>query len=696
MRVLTLLLSAAGLAALSQGAARAQDVSAVVVTAAPYAVSLDSVTTSVNILTRADLDVAPPVGLGDLLNGQPGLRSSFYGPGASRPIIRGLSGPRVLILQNGTGQVDASSLSPDHAVASEPSEAQRIEVLRGPAALAYGGSAIGGVVNIIDDRIPSARVDGVGGRVSSSYDSNNDGKAISAALKAGAGPLVFAIDGAKRRSSDYRVQTNPISDRLEAAQGVTALNDRRVRNSDVDLYAYGAGVSYVGAQGYLGGSVRKTSTVYGVPYGQIVQVGPVAPDAEGPVAIHLHQTRYDLRGEHGLDLGPFEKIRAAVGYADYEHAEVDRSNGAVGTRFLSTGTEGRLELVQRDRDGWQGAFGIQGLSRDFEAIGEEAFIPPVTITEAGVFTLQRLDKDSWGFEGGLRLDRRDLKSNLTGHPTSAAAAGYGINWARADGHPDFSNVSASGAVFVRPAEHLFLALSLSRNARAPTEFELFADGPHEGTGVYEIGDPTLKSEKVVTLEATARWTATRGKAELHLFKARYDGFIEEAYTGGRADDDGLIGPDGELPVVRFTQTGASFYGVEFAGSYDLWRHGSRSLSLESAADYVHGNAGGNPIARIPPYSVTAGLAWSSLVFEAKLEARYVGRQDRTTAFELATAAYALINANVSAKPFKDQGFRLFLDGRNLTGEEAREHASFLKDVAPLPGRSLRAGLAYSF
>ena len=213
---------------------------------------------------------------------------------------------------------------------------------------------------------------------------------------------------------------------------------------------------------------------------------------------------------------------------------------------------------------------------------------------------------------------------------------------------------------------------------------------------FEIGDPTLKSEKVFTVEGTVRWTAQRGEAELHVFKASYDGFIEEAYSGDRAGDDGVLDPDGELPVVRFTQKDASFYGMELHTSYDLWRQGDRSLSLEGTADYVHGNADGAPVARIPPYSVTAGLNWKSPKLEAKIEARRVGKQDRTTAFELPTDSYTLINASFSTKPFKDRGVRLFVDGNNLTGEEAREHASFLKDIAPLPGRSIRAGFAYSF
>lgn len=673
------------------------EVSEVVVTAAPYAVSLGSVTTSVNVITRDELDVAPPVGLGDLLNGEPGLRSSFFGPGASRPIIRGLSGPRVLILQNGVGLVDASSLSPDHAVASEPGDAQRIEVLRGPSTLAYGGSAIGGVVNIIDERVPlSVAEDGFDGRVSLSYDTNNDGIGIAAGFKGGSGPIVVAVDAVHRESGDYDVPTNPVSSRLAAAEGLVPLSDRTVLNSDVELNSFGIGVSWVGDDGYLGGSVKRTETTYGVPFPQVFDPGPPDPDAEGPVKIELAQTRYDLRGEHGVAWGPFDRARFSIGYADYQHAEIEVESGALGTQFLSRGGEGRIELVQRERDGWQGAVGIQGLVRSFEAIGDEAFIPPVGIHEQGAFTLQRHDRGAWGVEGGLRIDRRALSADLAGRPTSDAATALGRDWSTTSDDQDFTNVSASAAVFLRPGEGWFAALSLSHNARAPTEFELFADGPHAGTGAYEIGDPRLDSEKVTSLEATLRWTGERGRLQAHLFSARYDGFIEQAPTGVFVDDGGTPDPDGELPVFSFFQTDATFWGGELEGEYDVWSDGDRSLSLTGAFDYVRGDTGAGAPARIPPYSVTAGLAWASPRLDAKLEIKRVGEQDRVATFELPTDGYTLLNAAIYYKPFDDRNARLFIDGRNLTDEEAREHASFLKDIAPNPGRSIRFGVAYRF
>ncbi len=642
------------------------EVSKVVITAAPYAVSLDTVTSSVNVITRDQLDVAPPAGLGDTLNGQPGLRSTFYGPGASRPVIRGLSGPRVMVLENGVGQVDASSLSPDHAVASDPGEATRVEVLRGPSTLAYGGSGIGGVVNIIDERVPSSpAANGFEGRVAGSVSSVDDGKAINGSAKFGKGPLVFAIDADHRESSDYDVPTAPVSSRLARRDGLTPDPDKTVKNTDVEMDAYGAGVSYVHDSGFFGVSVKKTDTTYGVPYLQVL--APIDPDAEGPVSIHLQQTRYDLRGEQDVDLGPFAKIRLSAGHAKYEHAEVSVDSGEVGTRFLSDGTEGRLELVQKERDGWQGAVGFQALERHFSAIGDEAFVPSTDIKEYGVFTLQRLDKGVWGLDAGLRFDSRELKTDFT--------------------KKSFDNVSASLGLFYKPADHQFVALTLSRNGRAPTEFELFADGPHPGTGGYEVGDADLKSEKVTSLEATYRYTGERLRVEGHLWGAQYDGFIEEAPTGAVQDD---------LPVFQYFQTDAKFHGAELETSYVAWRGGENTLKLEGVYDYVRGKTDLGVPARVPPWGLTGRVVWSSPRLDVQTEVRRVGSQNRVADFELPTDGYTQVNAMVTFKPVADSALRLFVDGRNLTNETIREHASFLKDFAPSPGRSVRAGFAWRF
>lgn len=669
IRSLTLAaLIAAPISAEAQSRSQTTEVDQLVVTAAPFVISQDALTANIDILDRRQIDAAPPAGLGDVLSGLPGVRSSFFGPGASRPVIRGLSGPRVLVLTNGVGLIDASTLSPDHQVASDPAEAERIEVLRGPSALAYGGSGIGGVVNVIDGRIPIRKPQsGFAGRFASSVSSVDDGYALSGAVDAAAGPVVLHLDAAKRQSEDYAVPVHPESARQLASEGEPAppKGGTKVANSGVDLKALGAGLSFVGERGFAGFSVKRTRTTYGVPgHAHEHEDGEEHHQGEESVLIDLEQTRYDARAERELD-GPFERLRLTAGYADYEHVEVEA--GATGTTFTSSGYELRGELVQRERDGWQGAIGVQGLKRDFDAIGEEALVPRTTISELGAFALQRLDRGHWGLDGGLRIDRRKLDSLA--------------------GEADFTNVSVSAGVFYRPAEPWFLGLSLSRNGRAPTEMELFAYGPHVGTRSFEIGDQSLDSEVVRSLEATLHYKGQRLSSDVHIFAARYDSFIDQRPSGQEIDG---------LPVYRYEQTKADFHGFEVELTYDLWKEAQRGLRLEAAADYVAGDTDLGPPARIPPWSVTGRVVLTQPRWSGSLEVRHVAKQDEVATFELPTDGYTFVNLRASATPFGDRRVTLFAEARNLTNVEAREHASFLKDLVPLPGRNLRAGLSYRF
>lgn len=654
------LLMAGAAAACASPALAQSTVSEVVVTAAPYPVSIDSMTSHVEILTRDELDLAPAVGLGDLLGSTPGVRSSAFGPGASRPIVRGLSGARVLVLANGVGMVDASTLSPDHAVASDPGEASRIEVLRGPSALAYGGSGVGGVVNVIDDRIPSRLPEGGANlRGAASYDTVDKGFALSSGLKAAKGPWVVAADVSVHDSHDYATPSTPVSPAYAAANGLTPDPRKTQDNTEVSLKAYGAGVSYVAGDGFLGVSVKRTTSLYGIPYAQVLE-GPVG---EPPVVIDLEQTRYDLRGEAPVHLGPFARVRVSAGWADYDHAEKDAATGEVGTRFLSQGGEARFELVQARDGGHDGAFGLQLLSRKLQAIGDEAFIPDVRIREIGAFTLQRWEAGRFGLDAGLRLDRRELET--------------------ADRSRDFSNVSAALGASFKPADPWFLALSLSYNGRAPTELELFADGPHAGTGAFEIGDDSLSSEKVASAEATLRYARGGFRAEGHLFYASYDGFIEERRTGEIEDN---------LSVYRISQGDADFHGFELETVVPI----AGGLRAEAEADYVRGSTDQGPPPRLPPWSATARLVYAADAYSVTGEVRHVAEQDRVAAFETPTPSYTLVNVRADWKPQALQGVRVFLDARNLTDETAREHASFLKDIVVQPGRSLRIGFSASY
>ena len=668
------LVTALGWSALA-GAAAAQSVAAqdprdpavalddVIVTGAPFGISARATTIATTVIDEEALATAPAASLGDLVNGLPGVRSTDFAPGASRPVIRGLSGPRVQVLTNGIGLIDASSVSPDHQVATDPAEANRIEIVRGPATLAYGGTAIGGVVNVIDNRIPTEMPEGLEGLVSAQASSVDNGWSTSGRLTFGLGPIAINIDGVKKNSDDYDIPSPSLSQRRAAADGVARGPGGTQVNSFAELESWGAGASWIGSRGFIGASYKDLSSTYGTV-------------AEPNVFIQLEQTREDVRGELRFDGGPFQKLTGSYGHADYTHTEFE-GPGMPGTVFQSDGWEARSDLVQKTRDGWNGAVGVQTLSRSFAAIGSEAFVPSSQIEEAGVYSVQRLDRAGWGLEGGLRYDRRSVTATpLSGGPEISR---------------DFGNWSGSAAAFIKPIPNLFLGLSLAHNERAPSEVELFADGLHVATGVYERGDVRLDNETVNTLEGTIHYAAGRFRGDLHVYASSYDGFIDERDTGAVFVDGGE-----SFPIFQFVQTGAEFRGFEAEGEYDLWTSGVRSLSLEGAADFVDARTDQGPAARIPPYSLTGRLKWASTPFDAALEVRRVGEQDQLAAYELGTDGYTMVNLSGVWRPFADKAVTLFAEGHNLTGVEAREHVSFLKDVAPLPGRNLRVGVSYRF
>ncbi|WP_420469623.1 TonB-dependent receptor [Brevundimonas sp. FT23042] len=640
----------------------------VVVTGAPYGVSQSATTIATTVVDEQALAVAPAASLGDLLNGTPGLRSTAFAPGASRPVIRGLTGPRVQVLTNGVGLIDASSVSPDHQVAADPAESNRIEIIRGPSTLIYGGTAIGGVVNILDGRIPEDLPEnGFSGHLTAQGSTVDNGSLVSGGGEFALGNFVLHLDALKKDADNYDIPSPAISQRLADAEGVARDDTGSLPNSFSELEAYGVGASYIGDNGFVGASYKETNSTYGTV-------------AEENVFIELEQQRFDVRGGYRFDSGPFREVRATYGQADYTHTEFE-DVGEPGTVFRSEGEEARVDLIQRNQNGWNGAIGLQVLSRDFSAFGDEAYIPTSNIDEIGAYVVQRLDLDGYGFEGGLRYDRRSLDATPLG-TTSAVKR-------------DFDNWSASAAAFVKPAPGLFLGVSLAHNERAPSEVELFADGLHIATAAYETGDPTLGSEKVTTIEGTAHYDRGAFRGDIHVYASKFDGYIDLRDTGAtfEFDEDGEIE---EFPIFAYVQTDADFRGVEAEVAYDVWTSGDRVVTLEGAADYVDADTDLGPAARIPPYSVTGRVKYASNPFDVSLEVRHVGKQDEVAEFELPTDSYTLVNLFGAWRPFGDRNVTLFAEGRNLTDEEAREHASFLKDIAPQPGRNLRVGVSYRF
>jgi len=688
----------------------------VVVTAAPFARDQLGVTQGSDILDTDEVRLREAGTLGELLSFQPGVSTTYFGPGAGRPVIRGLGGPRVRVLSNGIGAIDASDTSPDHAVAVDPFGASRIEILRGPATLLYGSSAAGGVVNVIDDSLSFETPEGgIDGTVFGRYATNAEDGAFGAKGAIGlGGGFVLYTDGFVRNSGDIDIPGFAESARFRALEEAEHDHDdehgeeEEVRdvldNSGVETWGASGGFGWQGDWGGFAVSLRRLETNYGIPGGHEHAHGDEHDDdhdhdhdahhthddddhdddhdhehGEEDVRIDLEQTRLDLSGEIALG-GFFSTLKVRAGYADYDHVELEGSE--VGTTFTNEGFEGRLDLVQGEQDlggqhlgglGWRGAWGVQARLRDFSAIGEEAFVPPNETTQIGLFTLQEFATGPWTFDVGARVEETELDSDT------------GVT-------RDFTALSASaGASFNAGAAGRFGVLAY-RTERAPSAEELFSNGPHLATGAFELGDPTLDKETALGGEVSWRGTWDRFSLGLQLFYTDYEDFILEVPTG--EEEDGL-------PVFQFIQDNATLYGAELEAQWIAHRWADQEIALTLGADLVRGETDGDDIPRLTPDRALFGLEWRAPVLSARVEAQVVAEQDRTARFELPTDGYTLINASLEweALPAHATGgaqVLVTLQGRNLGDEEARVHTSFLKDEVPLPGRSIRAGIRVVF
>ena len=676
-----------------------REVDRVIVTGSPLQVLADEVVGSAEVVTAEHIEVNLAGSLADTLSHEPGVSSTFFGPASSRPVIRGLGADRVRVLVNGVGLVDASTASPDHAVASEALEAERVEILRGPAAIAYGGGAIGGVVNVIDGRVPSEVPDGVDGRLYFGATSVDEGHQTAGRIRFGTGPFVFHAEALDRQAGNYSIPGFAESERFRELEHDDDHDDGpvgfahdgddedqeeeeedfgEVSNSDLQFQTGSLGVSLVQDWGYIGVAYKASDAEYGLPghgHGHeeehedgefLLAFDEDDHEEEEAARLVLTQTRWDVRGDINIDNAPIERVRFAFAAGDYKHREIEGEETA--TLFTNEGWEGRLELRHRDIGRTQGAFGLQTFSRDFAAEGAESFIQPVTTTDWGVFVVERFDADSWGLEGGIRFEDRDVE-------TATASR-------------SFNTFSASGAVFFRPQNNSFLALTAAVSQRAPTDVELFANGPHLATQSYEVGDASLDVETSTSLELTWRADVSGNAIEASVFHADFDGFIGVFPTGAELD---------ELPVYQYRQTDASLTGFEGRIERELGNVSGWDLTGEALFEYVNGEVdGGGSLPRLPPLSITGSLEADRDFGTARIEVVWAAEQNETALLELPTDSYTLVNAQFVLRPIVDDGLRIIFEGRNLTDEEARLHASFLKDLLPLPGRNFRAAISYAF
>ena len=679
----------------------------VIVTSSPLEKTIGETLLSTSVLDEEELERRLSGSIGETLRREPGLTSTFFGPGASRPVIRGLAGDRIRVLDNGIGSIDASVTSPDHAVAVEPALAERIEVVRGPATLLYGSSAAGGVVNVIDGRIPTELPEGnVDAAARYAHTTVDDGNELSVGFSATAfgtdtGAVVISGQLFSREADDYEIPGFAESARFRAAEeaeeeehGEEEGHEEEeevfgiAENSDLESEGAAFGASYIWENGYFGLSAKVIDAEYGLPgghgHGEEEEHGEEEgeeehgeEEEEEGVRINLDQRRYDLAGEINGDFGLFQTARVRIGYADYKHKELE-SPEEVGTLFSNEGWEGRFELIDREREiaggALSGAAGFQFRLRDFSAVGEEAFVPPTESDQFGFFAMKEYKTGPWTLELGGRYEHTSHEVTETGFDRS------------------FDGFSVSGGAGFKLNDITFLGVTAFRTERAPATEELFSNGPHLATDAFEIGDPNLNEEVALGVEATARAQTDRFSASINVFYTSYNDFIYETETGEIEDG---------LPVFRFFGEDADFYGFEAQGEFEIasfesetW--GSVEFSADAAIDLVRASldqSGNDNLPRIPPLSGLFGAEARTDYVDLRAEVEHAAEQDRTTEFELPTDSYTLLNAYVTFKPFADRGdLSLRIGATNLTDEDARQHTSFLKDLAPLPGRNVRISL----
>ena len=653
-----------------------------IVITAPYNRDREAVLAGVSIVTGEALtrDIRPTIG--DTLAHQPGVSATSFGPNASRPVLRGLQGERVRVLKDGIGSIDVSNTSVDHAVVVNPLTSDRIEVVRGPSALLYGSSAIGGVVNVLDARIPRhvpdevVHVDAIGTYGSAAQERSAFGQ-VDVPLGGG---FVAHVDGSYAKTDDLDTGNFILTAPLRAQAAASADADIRalatlkgkLPNSGARTWEVAGGFAYIGDNGTIGASFSHYDSLYGVP----VRFSLDPAIAAESVRLALKQDRADLRAELNTGGGFVDAIRLRAGFADYRHAEIDE-NGAVGTTFYNKAIEARLEVAQAKRGAWRGAFGGQLSIRDFNVIGDEAFLPKNETRQYGLFTLQELDFGAFKAEAGARYERTELAADASATIGSPAYA---------RGFDAFSgSLGASYAI----AAGVRLGLSASHTERAPAAEELFANGPHAGTQAFEIGNPDFRPERSNGIEASLRGERAGLSFGLAAYHTWFTNYIYEARTGAVVDD---------LPVYENRQGNARYYGVEGEIAATIAQLGSYTIKADALGDYTHATIDGvGPAPRIPPLRLGSGIEASSDHFDLRGEVEWNAAQRRVAALETETDGFTMVNASIVWRPWgRDRKTSILLSANNIFDVEARRHASFLKDYAPLAGRDIRVTARVSF
>lgn len=632
----------------------AKDLDAVVVTASPLQDTAATLSRPTEVLSGERLDESRAASLGETVSSLPGVQSSNFGPGVGRPILRGMDGPRVAVLSGGLATQDVSTVSQDHSPAVEAFLADQIEVLKGPSTLLYGSGAIGGVVNVVDGRIPEAPIEnGLSGRAEARFNAGDtDGSTDMFRIDGGSDRFALHADGVYRNAKDY-----------DTPQG-------RQANSFIDTKTGSVGGSLLGDWGFVGLSASRFEDDYGNPG----EPGDLAAGERG-VWLRLRQDRYELKGGLTDPWGEGSGLRYSFGHTDYNHVEFE--GGEPGTTFDKQANEGRVEASFAFGNGWKTAFGLQGSNSTFSAVGEESFVPSTDTRSLGVFGVAR---NTWGaFQAdlGARVDRIKYETDT------------GID-------RDFDPLSLSLSGAWKLDENWRLTANLDHAERAPAEEELFSDGPHIATLAYEVGNADLDVEAANQFELGVQYQNDWVDAKVSAYYNRYDDFVYLADTGEQWHFEE---EDEYLPIRQWSQADARFHGFEGEATFHLADNAQVGVwDLRVFGDTVRARlADGGNLPRIAPSRLGTQLRWENGAWRASLGATRYNKQDKVAAGETPTAGYTLVDAHVAYHVDAGRAaWEVFLDGSNLTDQDARVHTSFLKDSVMLPGRSASFGVRVFF
>ncbi|MBI1209930.1 MAG: TonB-dependent receptor [Alphaproteobacteria bacterium] len=629
-----------------------QPIEKVVVTASPLAKSNDKFSKVVDTISRDEGLKNGGASIGDALEKQPGVSGTGFTAGANRPVVRGFDATRVLLTENGVGSLDVAEIGPDHGTPIDIFSASRIEIVRGAATLRYGSQAIGGVINVINGRIPDRPIDGVTGEVDGIYGSNANEGAGGFQTTFGSEGFAVHADGFLRHASDYDTP------------------DGKQVNSYAKTDGYSLGTAYSGEQGSFGGAYAHYDATYGI--------------ASDTTFIDMRQDKYLTRGIWNANAGLLQRVTVEAAYARYHHDEVDPATGDIESTFLNDEVDSRAEAIFGAIGPASAvALGLQVQHRDFSALGDAAdYLSPSTAQGVAGYVFARFPfGPQWELEASARVEgARREGTPISGVPTSS----------------DYAPFSASASLAWTPTDAATFQLTATSAARVPDLPELFAIGGHDGPQTYEIGDPGLGLERANSLEAAITYETGPFQLRAALWGALYDGFIFGQLTGNFCDDTGACQAfeDAGHPLKElfYVQQDARFWGAEAQGRYDLAKLGDYVFGVSAQVDYVRGTlSNGGNVPREMPLRYGPGLYLEDDRLSAAVRLFRVEKQDKVGLFELPTPAYTDLSADITYRVYDDgdHAFDLSLVGRNLTDQVERNASSFVHDVVEMPGRDIR-------